>query len=82
MARGPLATLALACAAVAVLFAAPAEAVIGKKDWNKVDFDKAEKELEADDDPELLVSDEALVAKEFEKRKQMPLRPPEDAGLK
>ncbi len=80
--RAPLVALAAACAAAAVLFASPAEAFIGKKDWSKVNFDKAEKELEADDDPELLVSDEAAVAQEYERRKSQPLRPPEDAGMK
>ena len=68
-------TLALLCAC----YLASAEA---KKNWDKVDFEKAERDHEADDDPELLVSDDTLIAKEMEKRKNNPLSPPEDATLK
>ncbi len=72
----------LGAAALLAALAVPAEAVIGKKDWNKVDWTKAEEDLEADDDPELLINDEELTAKEFERRRNQPMRPPEDVGFK
>jgi hypothetical protein len=72
----------LGAAALLAAWAMPSQAFIGKKDWNKVDWDKAEEDLKADDDPELLLDDDALTAKEFEKRRNRPLSPPEDASFK
>jgi hypothetical protein len=81
MARLSVAAVAAAAAAAAALLS-PAAAVIGKKDWSRVDFDKAEKQLEEGDDPDLVVPDDALTAREYERRKSAPLMPPEDAALK
>lgn len=53
-----------------------------KRKWDNIDWDKVEKDLEKDDDPELLQTEDSLNALEYEKRKKMPLQPPEDAALK
>lgn len=75
-----LGSLAALLAAACLL--TPADAIIGKKNWDKVDWTKAEKDLEDGDDPALLVSEDAALLKEFEDRKKVPLQPPSDAGLK
>jgi hypothetical protein len=72
----------LAALLAAACLLAPADALIGKKNWDKVDWTKAEKDLEDGDDPALLVSEDAALLKEFEDRKKVPLQPPSDAGLK
>lgn len=58
------------------------QAVVGKKDWNKVDWSKAEKDLEEGDDAELLKTEDSIAIAEMEKRKQQPLSAPEGVGLK
>jgi hypothetical protein len=48
-----------------------------KKNWNKVDWEKAEKELEQGDDEELLQSEDEIAAKEYERRKNQKFAPPD-----
>lgn len=55
---------------------------LGKKKWDNVDWDKAEKDLEQGDDPELLETEDAAMAREFERRRNQGLQKPEDVKLK
>jgi hypothetical protein len=81
-----MARSALLVLAAGAVFASYCEIVsagpINKKNWDRVDWDAAERAMAADDDPDLLVNDEDLTVKEFERRKNQPVRPPEDAALK
>ncbi len=53
-----------------------------KRDWNKVNWDAAEKALEAGDEEEELTSEDQEAMRQMERRKNSPLEPPADAGLK
>lgn len=55
-----------------------ATAVIGKRDWRKMDWDKWEKDLEAGDEEELLETEDKIAMKEYDRRRGMGLQMPED----
>ena len=71
MARGVrLLALALALSGAA--------AVIGKRDWRKMDWDKWEKDLEEGDEPDLLEPEDKAQIKEYERRRGMGMQMPDD----
>jgi hypothetical protein len=63
---------------ISLLLTHGALALIGKKDWNKVDWDKAEKTLEDGDEADLLIDDDKLAMADYDKRRSKGIQKPED----
>lgn len=61
--------LRLLCLAACALTILAKPLVANKKDWDKIDWDAAERALEEGDDPELLASEDAAKIASMEKRK-------------
>lgn len=59
----------LLCAVLCALAVSAKPLVAKKKDWDKIDWDAAERALEEGDDPELLASEDAAKIASMEKRK-------------
>ena len=75
-----LAALSLACAALA---AHAVRVSTSRKDWDKMAWTKAEKELEDGDEPEELETDDKAHMKEMERRRGLGMQPPPSSvGLK
>lgn len=68
----------IARAALMLAVFATAHAVIGRRDWRKVDLDAAGKQLEDGDDPELLIDEDKLSMEEYDRRRKGGMRKPED----
>ena len=64
--------VAALCASTAVLGGLP------NARWKGFDWSKAEKALEEGDDPELLVTEDKIAIAEYDRRRSMGLRKPED----
>ena len=53
-------------------------ALIGKKDWSKIDWEKAGKDLEDGDESDLLVDDDKLAMDDYDKRRSKGMQKPDD----
>lgn len=53
-------------------------ALIGKKDWSKVDWEQAGKALENGDDSDLLVEDDKLAMDDYDRRRSKGMQKPDD----
>lgn len=51
-------------------------------DWKNIDFDKLDKALEDGDDPELVLTEDAIDIELMNRRKQMPIEPPAGVPLR
>lgn len=66
---------------VAIVALSACTAVLGglpNARWKGFDWSKAEKALEEGDDPELLVSEDKIAIAEYDRRRSLGLRKPED----
>ncbi len=53
-------------------------ALIGKKDWSKVDWEQAGKALENGDDSDLLIEDDKLAMDDYDRRRSKGMQKPDD----